>query len=145
MILDQQNNTHILELVLIKSNSHTVSLVILDFICTAISVEIVFVANWLIMVKWPNPLARIEFCTLPGPETGLSPGMALLLHYGILNCIFILFCILCAMYFVPIVIHVKFQVLIVLNITLKTDNTLLLIVFACNNHNVLYILLPLLI
>ena len=50
MILDQQNNTHILELVLIKSNSHTVSLVILDFICTAISVEIVFVANGLIMV-----------------------------------------------------------------------------------------------
>jgi len=123
--LDQKNNTLIPELALIKSNSHTVShLVILDFICTAISVEIVFVANWLIMVKWPNPLACIKFCTQPGPEIGLPPGMALLLHYGILNCIFRLFCILCAMYIVPIVIHVKFQVLIVLNISLKTDNTL---------------------
>ena len=43
----------------------------------AISVEIVFIAIWLIMIQWPNPPACIQFCTQPGPETGLTPHFPL--------------------------------------------------------------------
>ena len=53
--LDQQNDTHILELALIKSNSHAVSYLVIYnrfyyVLYIAISVEVFFVANWLIMV-----------------------------------------------------------------------------------------------
>ena len=66
-------------------------------------------SNTMVNKMFPSSVLQLVYMK-PGPETGLAPGMALLLHHlilKILNCIFRLFCILLSvMYFVDeLVLH----------------------------------------